>query len=389
VKGIRKRSDGVWFADYRTDGRRIRKFFVSGPGGRRAAIAFLTARRAQVTLGQHPGPTRHLPTFAEFAATYLRHLDSAGRRPKTCEVNEIMLRVHLTPAFGLLPLDRVTKASVIAFLEEKRSAGYASQTVEKMRTVLSGLLSHAVYCDLLLVNVVRAVKSCAPGADDGEALRVLTPAQVQTLLRVAREPYRTLYTTAIHAGLRRGELLALRWSDIDFSAGRIHVTRGRQRVKTATGYAVVDGPTKSRAGRRTVDMFPDLREALLALPAGDDPDQDYVFRSQHGGPLDPDNLKRRFKRDLALAGLPSIRLHDLRHTHASLLIASGAHPKLVQARLGHGSIRVTMDVYGHLLPNAFAGVGAQFDALLHPRCLSAHLASAPDLAPAHDYAARL
>lgn len=106
-------------------------------------------------------------------------------------------------------------------------------------------------------------------------------------------------------------------------------------------------------------------QALLALPAGDDPERDFVFRSRRGGPLSPDHIDRRFKRDLAAAGLPAIRFHDLRHTAASLMIAAGLHPKAISARLGHSSITVTIDRYGHLMPSAFEGVGARLDALIY------------------------
>jgi len=93
-------------------------------------------------------------------------------------------------------------------------------------------------------------------------------------------------------------------------------------------------------------------------------ERDYVFRSPSGGPLDQDNVKRAFRRHLTLAGLPRIRFHDLRHTHASLLIALNFHPKMIQARMGHASITTTLNTYGHLMPSAFAGVGDRLDALL-------------------------
>ncbi|HEV8340590.1 MAG TPA: site-specific integrase [bacterium] len=112
-----------------------------------------------------------------------------------------------------------------------------------------------------------------------------------------------------------------------------------------------------------MDLSPSAVDALRVHPSSDR-ENDYVFRSRAGGPISPDAIDAAFRRHLALAGLPEIRFHDLRHTHASLLIAAGVHPKAIQARLGHSSITVTMDRYGHLMPSAFAGVGERLDALL-------------------------
>src|SRR2546426_10045424 len=122
---------------------------------------------------------------------------------------------------------------------------------------------------------------------------------------------------------------------------------------------------KTKSPRRMIeDLSTDVIDALLALPASDDPGRDYVFLSRAGGPIDPDNLDRAFKRHLDLAELPEIRFHDLRHTHASLLIAAGVHPKAIQSRLGHASITTTLNTYGHLMPSAFQGVGSRLDAVL-------------------------
>lgn len=156
----------------------------------------------------------------------------------------------------------------------------------------------------------------------------------------------------------------MRWSDLDLEQRRLYVRRSLGRIRDGQGYVVREAPLKTRYSRRTVDLSPSVVAALLDLPAGDDPERDFVFRSQAGGPIDPDNVDRAFKRYLTLAGLPEIRFHDLRHTHASLLIAANVHPKAIQVRLGHSSITVTMDRYGHLMPSAFEGVGERLEALL-------------------------
>lgn len=124
-----------------------------------------------------------------------------------------------------------------------------------------------------------------------------------------------------------------------------------------------EAPLTTLHSRRTVDLSPSAVDTLR-IPPSSDRENDYVLLSRAGGPIDPDNVDRAFKRHVALAGLPEIRFHDLRHTHASLLIAAGVHPKAIQARLGHSSITMTMDRYGHLMPSAFEGVGERVDDLL-------------------------
>jgi integrase len=126
---------------------------------------------------------------------------------------------------------------------------------------------------------------------------------------------------------------------------------------------VVEGPVKTRASRRTIDV---PHSVLLALPSSD-VEGDYVFRNRAGGPIDPDNLDRVFSRHLTLAGLPAVRFHDLRHTHASLLIAACVNVKAIQIRMGHTSITTTMNTYGHLLPSAFEGVPEKLDALIQTK----------------------
>ena len=242
----------------------------------------------------------------------------------------------------------------------------SATTVNYALAVLKFILRDAVDQAHLAANPAAPVRPVRdPDSNGHEPVRFLDPAEIRRLLNAANEPYRTLYEVAVGTGLRRGELLALRWSDVDLAKGVLRVERTRGRVKDGDDYVVRDAPVKTKHSRRTLDLSPALVETLLAHPAGDDPAADHVFRSPAtGGPLDPDNVDRAFVRHLALAELPAVRVHDLRHTHASLLVAIGVHPKAIQARMGHASITTTLNTYGHLMPSAFAGVGERLDALL-------------------------
>jgi len=160
-------------------------------------------------------------------------------------------------------------------------------------------------------------------------MEILTPPEIRRLLDAADEPVRTLLLCAVLTGMRRGELFGLRWEDIDLEGHRVFVRRALWRGKFVT--------PKSRRSRRTIDLAPTLRSALAKLPSRFQ--GGLVFCGTDGEPINPDNFAHRdWARVLRRAELRRIRFHDLRHTYASLLIAQGAHPKYIQAQLGHASI---------------------------------------------------
>jgi integrase len=169
---------------------------------------------------------------------------------------------------------------------------------------------------------------------------------VERLVRAARPEARDVLLVAASLGLRRGELLALRWADVDFEARLV-------RVHATNDAGLVSETTKTEAGERSVPLFESARKALAArkLRTRFNRDEDYVFATAVGTPLNPRNFERReFKRALKLAGLEgAFRFHDLRHFAVSTLIAQRADIKLLQAIAGHASATVTLDVYGHLM----------------------------------------
>lgn len=369
----------VWFIDYiAADGRRIRQTVGAGEQHRRLARQILVQREAEATLGHHHIPTSQTMRFGEFAKEWLRR-KSARVKPKTLESYEDCLDHHLLPAFGEKHLGAITRPDIEEYLAARSQAGtrrgqkgkqvpLAARTINKTLTVLKMICKDAVEQRALTSNPSAGVKQVRDlSREDGDAMRILQPEEIDRLLQAAdEEPYRTLYLLAVHTGLRRGELLGLHWGDTDLQARRLHVRRSLGRVRDGDRYVVREAPLKTRYSRRMIeDLSPAVIEALLVLPAGDDPRCDSLFRSRAGGPMDPDNLDRAFKRHLDLAGLPEMRFHDLRHTHASLLIAAGVHPKAIQARLGHASITTTLNTYGHLMPSAFEGVGTRLEALLN------------------------
>jgi integrase len=192
-------------------------------------------------------------------------------------------------------------------------------------------------------------------------MRPLSEAEARTFLDAAREAedrFEALYVLAITSGLRRGELLGLRWDDADLDRGTLRV--GRALVREGGRHVV--GETKTRRGRRRVNLTPRTVAVLKTHRkrqlehrvrlAGLYEDRGLIFASENGTPLNPENLvKRSFKPLLERTGLPKIRFHDLRHTCATLLLSRGVHPKIVQELLGHATIAMTLDTYSHYVPS--------------------------------------
>lgn len=225
--------------------------------------------------------------------------------------------------------------------------------------------------DGLIPRNAADVKAPRPAPEE---MRPLSEAESRTFLDAAREAgdrFEPLYVLAITTGLRRGELLGLRWDDADLDRCTLRV--GRALVREGGRHVV--GETKTRRGRRRVNLTPRTVAALKAHRkrqleqrvrlAGLYADHGLIFPSENGTPLNPENLvKRSFKPLLTKTGLPEIRFHDLRHTCATLLLSRGVHPKMVQELLGHATIAMTLDTYSHYLPSmGDQASGAMGDAL--------------------------
>ena len=213
-------------------------------------------------------------------------------------------------------------------------------------------------------------------------MRTLSDTQVRSLLLAAQGTrYEALFWLAVSTGLREGELLGLRWSDLDWKTHSLHVQRQLQRLD---GQYVFPEP-KSAAGRRVIvvgeTMIQKLRAHLNILEAerreaGDRwQENDLIFSSSLGTPWDKRNMFKYYKIFLKKAGLPDIRFHDLRHTAATLMLQQGVHPKIVQERLGHSDITLTLNTYSHVLPAMQEEAASKLDELLTPIDVSRQLKS--------------
>jgi len=263
--------------------------------------------------------------------------------------------------------------------------GLSARTVRYHHAVIHKALQTAVKWGLLSRNVADAVDP--PGTrrkmqtwsgngngNDG-CMQTWEEDEVARFLEATEaSPYYALFFTALFTGMRRSELLALTWQDIDFIFSQVYVNRSLHHLKDGS-YVFTD--PKSTRSRRVIKLSPasililkeyyekqKLERDMLGIPIKD---TDLVFCHLDGKPLRPNTVTNAWRFLCSKAGVKPIRLHDARHTHASLLLKQGVHPKVVQERLGHASIQMTIDLYSHVSPTIQEAAAANFDRIVFPR----------------------
>lgn len=289
------------------------------------------------------------------------------------------VRLHLRPALGERVLSKLTVADVDALWAAKRAAGYSPNSIRIMRALLRKALGQAEREGLLVRNVAALSTPPRIRAPEG---RTLAPSQARQLLdAIAGHRLEALVIFLLAFGMRRGEALGLRWSGVNWDAATIAVTHGVKRIKAGAGSErrtrVAIGELKNRRSRRTLYLTPQLLELLrrhearqtaeraAAGPAWQE--HGLIFASEVGTPLDPDNFSHTFSRLCLSAGLGHWHPHELRHSGASLMLAQGTPLHVVSGVLGHASITVTKDVYGHLVEDQHRAASAAMTGLLWAR----------------------
>ena len=339
----------VWYAKYRLpDGRQVqRKIGPAWTERGRPAAGYFTKRTAEAWLrdlldqarhGTLPGMERTGATFADAAAEWLRYVEQDRRRkPSTVSGYRTIVRTHLLPAFGSMPIESITPALIEAWLA---GVDRASSTRVKALVLMHGIFQRARKVWSLPANPVADVEK-PPLRASGD-IQVFSPEEVWALVRAAdSEQDAALFLTAAFTGLRMGELLALRWRDVDFAGSAVRV-----RASYYAGHLTTPKSGKVRA----VPLAPDVSAALAQLGRRVDwvGDDDLVFVGVGGDHLDGSALRRRYKDALARAGLRQLRFHDLRHTFGTRMIAK-ADIRRVQEWMGHADIQTTMR-YLHYAP---------------------------------------
>lgn len=348
AKGSVVKRSGNWYAVYRISGKQ--KWEKAGPtkGG---AERLLAKRLTEIHSGAFRDSTRI--RFSDFAEKWLHDYASVSVKRSTYDSYALIVRLHLVPHFGNRWLNQITPGDVQTFLSRKtRDENLTPKTASNILVPLKRMFHHAVVWGILTADPTARIQK--PRIEVPE-MDYLSPDELQAFLGAVRAPYMPFFLTAVMTGMRRGELLALKWSDVDWDRSEIIV----QRSLYKGGFV----SPKTKAATRRIVMSPHLKDTLRAhnLQARRS-DLELIFCNEHGHPLDPDNLvKREFLPALDRAGLRRIRFHDLRHTYASLLIAQGENVKFVQSQLGHTSAKTTLDRYSHLMPMTRAEAGVRLD----------------------------
>jgi integrase len=364
---IYERWDGRWAGSVHIgyeNGKRVRKHVM---GRSRNEVKDKMAALIRAHEEKRP-----IPDQRERLGPFLRRwLDEVARptlRASTYDSYDDILKAHLIPGLGRHPIAKLSPAEVQSFLNAKFASGLSPRRVQYIHAVLRRALVTAERWGMVTRNVAKLVE---PPRVPKHEISPLTPEQAKTLIETSVDDrHRALWITALGTGMRQGELLGLRWEDVDLDAGRLRV---RHSLANVDGALTLLEPKTDRS-RRTVLLADAVVTALRAhrtrqrmerLVSGSRwTDSGHVFTTLHGTPYHAATITRAFKAALTRAGLPTCRFHDLRHAAATFLLAQGMTLEDVKNLLGHSSITLTSNTYGHVLEQRQRQVAQAMDAVL-------------------------
>jgi integrase len=345
----------------RTDGKRHQQWITCK--SQHEAETKLTAALRERDLGIYVKPQK--TNIKDFLTLWLAEYAKPNLTPRSYERYECIADNYLIPAFGQIHLAQLRPEHLQKHYAAMLEKGLSPRSVRYHHVVLHKALQTALKWGIVVRNVADGVD--VPRAHPAE-MQVWNEAEVHQFLEAAKgTKYYPLFYLSLYTGARRGELLALRWQDVDFIYSQIYINRSLHHL--ASGAYVFTAP-KTTKSRRTIALPP---SAFLVLEVhrkakeiestmGEVPlnDSDLVF-SDLGKPWRPNSVSWAWVMLAAKAGVKIIRMHDARHTHASLLLKQGVHPKVVQERLGHSTIAVTLDIYSHVAPGLQEAAAKRFD----------------------------
>jgi len=390
ARGRRGAQEGSIFQ--RKDGRWVGSLNLGWETGKRKRKHFYAATAAEVRdqlLKARTDQSQGLPvvterqTIAQFLVGWLDLTLKPRAKPRSVESFTSIVNKHIVPELGRIRLDKLTPQHVQALLEKKRQPykkktrtgktvekrGLGPQSIANIRTVLRSALGQALKWGMVPRNVATLID---PPRIPRPKTHAIDADGARKLLEVARgERFEAILVVAVTLGLRRGEILGLRWSDVDFESRVIRVNQALQRV----GGKLQVTEVKTERSRRVVAVPDSVIRALKIRRAQQAQerliaglkwmDSDLTFTNPTGGPLEPITLHRDFKRLLSIAELSTnTRFHDLRHTAASLLLAEGVHLRMIMELLGHSSISLTANTYAHVMPAAMRDVADRMESIL-------------------------
>lgn len=372
---IRERGPGKWALVYDAppgpDGRRRQKTKIVH-GTKKEAQKALREIHQQIDNGCYVEPDRI--SLADYLDRWLKEYVQPNLSAKTAQEYAQKIRSYVVPNLGATRLVDLKPLHLQSFYNRMlesggaKGTGLSARSVLHIHRVLHKALGQAVKWQMLLRNPTDAAE--APKCRQLE-MRVLDPAAVPRLLEATADTsFHMPVLLSLSTGMRRGEVLALRWADVDLDTGVASICRSAEQTKAGVHMK----ETKTAKSRRAVTLPASVivalrehrgRQAQNKLLLGDGyQDHDLVCSYPDGRPIDPRYISSSFPSLLRRAGLPHIRFHDLRHTHATLLLAQGVHPKIVSERLGHSTIGITLDTYSHVLPTMQEEAARKIDSVL-------------------------
>jgi integrase len=370
---IRKRGKKyavVFYLGLDENGKKKYKWF-SGFDTKKAASEYLLEKGTEITKGMYVDPKG--ATVESFFTEWLEYKRTRVRIG-TYVNYEKTIQKHIIPHLGRHKMDKLSAPHLQRMytkLLNPDEGNLRATSVKEVHTLISTVLKQAVKWGVVQRNVAQLVD---PPRRDTKSMQTWSVDQVQTFLDAAQDSkYYVVYLMAITTGMRKGEILGLHWDDVDIPGRRLQVVRTLGYYKST----LTIGPPKTDSGRRTV-TFPDLLadaltkhrkqqvEARMKMGAQYN-DAGYVFARPDGSPVKIDGLRGDWRRLMREIDVPTITFHSLRHTHATLLFQQDVHPKVVQERLGHSSVRITLDIYSHVIPSMQDKVAEDFGALLTPK----------------------
>lgn len=308
-------------------------------------------------------------TLGNYMEFWLENYAKSKLRPSTYTNHEVAVRSRIIPALGKMELDKLSPIHVTKYLTDLQKEELSADYIKYLHAVLKKALNQAVKWQLIPKNIMENVD---PPRLEQKEIVTWTPEQANEFLSYAmKDKYYIAFVLAIYTGMRRGEILGLRWKDIDFEQARISVQQTLYRPVNQ-GIIFQEPKTKSAKRRIAIPLF--VVQELETHKVNQDQlkeqfgagyqDHDLVVCYDDGRPQDPRNLLRHYERIIKRSGLPYIRFHDLRHTHATMLLQLGEHPKVVSERLGHSRVGITMDVYSHVMPDMQKDAADNFERMM-------------------------
>ena len=358
---IRKRKDGRWEGRYTAGHDPVTgKQIIKNVLGKTQAEVKEKLKKALVEAGQVDFTKSGKYTVGTWMDEWFENVAKIKVRPSSHQTYKGYIDNHIKPNIGNIPLEKLTtmdlqkfyrklltKGRVERIESKEQPKGLSAKTVRNINQVISSAMDLAVAQKIILVNPTNA---CELPKVEHQEMQTIPAEQLQAFLDEARATgVYEMYYIELATGLRRGELLGLKWQDIDWKNGIIKVRRQVARIDGE----IVEAPLKTKNSYRAVTISPQAIEVLKQQKTKTKELKDpYIFPSPNGGPISPDSVNNMLKRVLERAGIPKVRFHDLRHTFATIALQNGVDIKTLSSMLGHFSAGFTLDTYAHVTTSA-------------------------------------